>query len=212
MKVVIINGSPRKNGNTARLSEAFQAGVLSASIDNEVVQYFLPSLTYKGCQSCFSCKLKDGKSYGKCAMNDQLTPILADIRNADCLVVATPIYLMDATSSTKAFLERLGFSLGSYEQAYRSLAPKKLDVVTIYTMNTTPEYQPQNAMDNVDMFLGHIFSKPRRLCSYNTYQFSNYSKYVVEVFDEAEKALYRDQNFQKDLDSAYALGKIIAEG
>lgn len=58
MKVVIINGSPRKNGNTARLSEAFQAGVLSASIDNEVVQYFLPSLTYKGCQSCFSCKLR----------------------------------------------------------------------------------------------------------------------------------------------------------
>ncbi len=65
---------------------------------------------------------------------------------------------MDVNSSAKAFLERLCFSLGSYEVGYRSLATKKALVVTIYTMNTNKKFAPVKAMNNVDMFLGHIFS------------------------------------------------------
>lgn len=211
MKVIIVNGSPRMNGNTAILCKAFQSGVMSVYPDSKVSIHNLNALAFKGCQSCFSCKLKDGKSYGRCVINDQLKPILAEILSVDCLVVASPIYLMDVTSSTKAFLERLCFSLGSYEQGYKSLAPKRLKVVTIYTMNTTPEFQPLSSMENIDMFLGHIFSSPERLCSYNTYQFIDYSKYVVEVFDEKEKTLYRKRNFHKDVDTSYNLGKKIAQ-
>lgn len=129
---------------------------------------------------------------------------------ADCIVVASPIYLMEVNSNAKAFLERLCFSLGSYEAGYRSLSTKKVDIVTIYTMNTTREFAPVKAMDNVDMFLGHIFSTPQRLCSYDTYQFPDYSKYVVEVFDEAEKAKQREIEFPKDLQKAYQLGVEMA--
>jgi hypothetical protein len=66
-------------------------------------------------------------------------------------------------------------------------------------------------MDNVDMFLGHIFSPPHRLCSYDTYQFSDYSKYVVDVFNEADKARQRENEFPKDLQKAYTLGTDIAK-
>jgi multimeric flavodoxin WrbA len=210
MKIVIINSSPRRNGNTAKLCDAFYKGVVSTATNHEISTVFLNELNFKGCQSCFACKLKGSKQYGKCSLNDELAPVLEAVRTADCIVVASPIYLMDINSSAKAFLERLCFSLGSYEAGYRSLSTKKVDVVTIYTMNTTREFAPVKAMDNVDMFLGHIFSTPQRLCSYDTYQFPDYSKYVVEVFDEAEKAKQRETELPKDLQKAYQLGVDVA--
>ncbi len=210
MKTVIINSSPRRNGNTAKLCDAFYKGLVSTATPLEISMIFLNDLKFKGCQSCFACKLKGSNHYGKCAINDDLTPVLEAVRDADCIVVASPIYLMDINSSAKAFLERLCFSLGSYETGYRSLATKKTDVVTIYTMNTTREFAPVKAMDNVDMFLGHIFSSPQRLCSYDTYQFTDYSRYVVDVFDEAEKAKRRETEFPKDEQHAYLLALDIA--
>lgn len=177
----------------------------------EVTTIFLNDLSFKGCQSCFACKSKNSGRYGICSLKDDLTLVLDAVSAADCIVLASPIYLMDVNSSAKAFLERLCFSLGSYEKGYRSLATKETVVATLYTMNTPKEYAPVSAMDNVDMFLGHIFSAPHRICSYNTYQFSDYSKYVVEVFDEAEKAKHREEEFPKDLQKAFQLGADIAK-
>lgn len=210
MKIIILNSSPRKNGNTTKLCDAFCEGVAATATTPEITTIFLNELNFKGCQSCFACKLRGSKRYGRCLLNDDLTPVLTAVSEADCIVVASPIYLMDVNSSAKAFLERLCFSLGSYEVGYRSLATKQVDVVTIYTMNTTKELAPVKAMDNVDMFLGHIFSPPHRLCSYDTYQFSDYSKYVVDVFNEAEKAKQRESEFPKDIQKAYTLGADIA--
>lgn len=210
MKILILNCSPRKGGNTSQLCDAFRDGVLAALQECEVSTVFLNDLHFRGCQSCFSCKLKGSSRYGTCSLSDGLTPVLEEISTADCLVVASPIYLMDVTSSAKAFLERLCFSLGSYEAGYRSLAPKSIPVVTIYTMNTTEDLAPTLAMDNVDMFLGHIFSAPQRLCSYNTYQFPDYSRYRVEVFDESDKARHRAEVFPQDLHKAYRLGMDLA--
>ena len=148
MKIVIINSSPRRNGNTAKLCDAFHKGVVSTATNHEISTVFLNELNFKGCQSCFACKLKGSKQYGKCSLNDELTPVLEVVRTADCIVVASPIYLMEVNSNAKAFLERLCFSLGSYEAGYRSLSTKKVDIVTIYTMNTTREFAPVKAMDN----------------------------------------------------------------
>ena len=211
MKVIIINGSPRKSGNTAQLCLAFENGVKSVIRDCKITHVCLNDLNFKGCQSCFACKLKDGRSYGVCAINDDLKPVLEDVVTADCIVVASPVYLMDVSGVTKVFLERLCFSLGSYEKGYRSLAPKKVPTVSLYTMNTTESFSPIHAMDNVDSFLSHIFSTPtKRICAYNTYQFRDYSRYVVEVFDEEEKSCYRDSHWHDDTDTAYSAGRDMA--
>ena len=209
-KVVIVNVSPRKNGNTAALCDAFQDGVQSVAESAEVFRFDLNDYSFKGCQSCFSCKLKNGNGYGRCSLKDDLSRILEEISDADCLVVASPIYLMDVSAASKAFLERLCFSLATYESGYRSLASEKTDVVTIYTMNTTSDYSPVHAMDNIDMFLGHVFMKPQRICAYNTYQFRDYSKYVVEVFSEEAKRAYREKHWAEDVNRAYSLAREIA--
>lgn len=65
-------------------------------------------------------------------------------------------------------------------------------------------------MDNIDMFLEHIFTKPHRICAYNTYQFSDYSRYTVEAFDEKDKAQYREKNWKNDLRKVSALASEIA--
>ncbi len=210
MKITIINGSPRKNGNTSKMCDAFVRGIRNFDPKAEIETIFLYDLSFKGCISCFSCKLNGGKSYGKCALHDDLTPILQKVSDSDILVLASPIYLMDVTGEMKSFLERLCYPYGSYETGYRSLAPKKIKTVTIYTMNNLPEYAPLGAMDNIDMFVGHIFTPPTRICAYNTYQFRDYSKYLVEVFSESEKNEYKEKTFPKELLTAFNIGKELA--
>lgn len=206
MNTVIINGSPRNDGSTARMCESFANGIRLRYPDVEIAMVHLYDYSFKGCRSCFACKLKGGKSYGQCCVQDELTPVLQLAAKADCLVLASPIYLMDITGVMKSFMERLCFPFGSYESGYRSLAPKKMRTVTIYTMNCQPEMAPRVAMDNIDSFIGHIFTPPERVCAYNTYQFQDYSKYVVEVFSEADKADYRSKVFPQELATARRLG------
>lgn len=210
MKITIINGSPRKSGNTSKMCDSFARGIKKINPNAEIESIFLYDLSFKGCISCFSCKLKGGISYGKCALHDDLTSVLQKASNSDILVLASPIYLMDVSGEMKSFLERLCYSYGSYETGYRSLAPKKIKTVTIYTMNNLPEYAPNGAMDNIDMFVGHIFTPPTRICAYNTYQFHDYSKYLVEVFSESEKNGYKEKTFPKELLTAFNVGKELA--
>jgi hypothetical protein len=74
MRVLAINGSPRKKWNTATLLQNALDGAASQGAETELVH--LCDLDFKGCTSCFACKLKSGKSYGKCAVQDGLTSVL----------------------------------------------------------------------------------------------------------------------------------------
>ena len=84
MYIIAINGSPRKNGNTAALLNKALEGASSQGATTEMINLY--DLNFKGCVSCFACKLKDGKSYGKCADKDELTPVLDKIESADAVI------------------------------------------------------------------------------------------------------------------------------
>ena len=71
MKIIAVNGSPRKTWNTATLLHHALDGAASRGADTELVHLY--DLDFKGCISCFSCKLKNGGCYGRCAVNDGLT-------------------------------------------------------------------------------------------------------------------------------------------
>lgn len=86
MKIYAINGGPRKTWNTATMLQNFLDGAASAGEDVETEMINLFDLNYKGCYSCFSCKLKDGKSYGKCGYLDEIHDLLQQICNADGIV------------------------------------------------------------------------------------------------------------------------------
>ena len=107
MKVIAINGSPRKKWNTARLLEHALKGAESMGAETKLIHLY--DLDYKGCMSCFACKLKGGESFGRCAVNDDLAPILEEIKSADAFILGSPIYFGDVTGEMRSFLERLLF-------------------------------------------------------------------------------------------------------
>ena len=123
----------------------------------------LYDLSYKGCISCFACKLKHGKSYGKCAVKDELTPILAKIDEADAILLGSPIYFFRMTGEMRSFMERLLFPYLEYADPWRSLSTRKINTGLIYTMNITEkEWQAMVADLKETMNMFHIPKKEHK--------------------------------------------------
>ena len=114
MKVIAVNGSPRKKWNTATLLEKALEGAASRGAETELVHLY--DLNFKGCISCFACKTIDGPSYGRCAVKDGLAPLLEKIAQADAMVLGSPIYYGTVTGETRSFMERLFFP---FQHLYR---------------------------------------------------------------------------------------------
>lgn len=208
MKVLAINGSPRKNGNTAALLK--QAMDDAKSQGAETRQIGLYSMNYKGCISCFYCKRKD-KPHGICAVRDDLTPILAELKETDILLLGSPIYYDNITSGMAAFLERFLFSNYIYSEEIPTVFPKVLSTGFIYDMNITQEQaQKVHLYSNLEKYQRSITEvlgcRPELLYAYNTWQFSDYSKYESSIFSETEKRRQREEQFPLDCQAAYDLG------
>lgn len=210
MDFFIINGSPRKKCNTAKLLNKSIEGIKSIDQSAKISYINLYDLNFTGCKSCFACKLLDGKNYGRCSIKDDLKEILQDISNCDGLIIGSPIYLGNLTGETRSFLERLIFQYLTYDEFHTSLAPKKFPVSLIYSMNLTKEqaedYDYPLIFSKMEGYIGEIFQKPSVLNVYNTYQFKDYSKYKMEIFNEKDKYKQRKEQFPKDLDDAFKLG------
>jgi multimeric flavodoxin WrbA len=133
MKVMAINGSPRKKWNTAILLESALTGAASRGAETELVHLY--DLKFRGCISCFACKLRGGSSYGKCAMRDELTPVLDALDAADGMILGSPIYFGTVTGEMRSFMERLLFQYLVYNMPPSSLFGRKMQTAFIYTMN-----------------------------------------------------------------------------
>lgn len=212
MKIYGINGSPRKNMNTATLLDKALEGAKAAFPDKDVEteRIDLYTLSYTGCRSCFACKRKGGKSYGKCAIKDDLQPVLEKLAKADGVIFGSPIYYRTITGQLHSFYERLFFPYLVYKEGYPNLVENPMKTACIYTMNVTKEAMDERGyrehMKLYESLLEEYFSKPKLLFAYNTYQFDDYSKYVCETFNEEEKAEYRQTQFPVDCQKAYELG------
>jgi multimeric flavodoxin WrbA len=208
MKVLAVNGSPRKKWNTATLLEHALAGAQSKGVETELMH--LCDLDFKGCTSCFSCKLKGGKSYGKCAVRDGLTPVLEKIEDVDVLILGSPIYLGTATGEMRSFMERLIFPYLVYDPGRSTLFSRKIPTGFIYTMGADDRrvkeigYESQFLL--TEMLLGRIFGSSESLLVTDTLQFDDYTKYVSSAFDPEAKARRRREVFPEDCRKAFELG------
>ncbi len=211
VQIIAINGSPRDKENTATMCKFFLEGAKSANENVETTLINLYELNFKGCTSCFGCKLADSKSYGKCAMQDELTPVLEKIAKADGIAFASPIYFGEVTGEMRSFLERCLFQYVTYEASRRTLAPKRIPTATIYTMNVTEEGADKSGyneyFDKLEGLITRVFQQPKRLCAYNTYQFDDYSKYKADLFSEQDKKLHKEKQFPIDCQSAFDAGE-----
>ncbi|AKB28047.1 iron-sulfur flavoprotein [Methanosarcina siciliae T4/M] len=208
MKVIAINGSPRKKWNTATLLEKALEGAASEGAETEIIHLY--DLDFKGCTSCFACKLKGGKSYGKCAMRDELTPVLERLEDADAVILGSPIYLGNLTGEMRSFMERYVFPYLTYSNSLPSLYPKNTPVGFIYTMGAKEEYFDmfglRKTIELNENLAKRIFGDSESLYSTDTYQFDDYSKYVADRFDPEEKAKRRKEVFPQDCKKAFEMG------
>ena len=213
MNILGINGSPRKEWNTAELLNETLKGAESQGASTELVNLY--DLNYKGCRSCFACKLKNGESYGRCSVNDELTPVLRKIEEIDALILGSPIYLGVVSGEMHSFLERLIFPYLVYDQERSTLYPKKIPVTFLYTMGAPEEAMKYFYIDkHIELnenFLKRILGPTESLVVTDTLQFDDYSKYVASMFDEDAKRERREKVFPKDCQKAYDIGVKIAQ-
>lgn len=213
MKILAINGSPRKKWNTTALLEKALEGAASLGAETELIHLY--DLDFKGCTSCFACKLKGGKSYGKCAMNDELTPVLAKLDNIDAFLLGSPIYFGTVTGEMRSSMERLFFPYLTYTQPLGSLFGRNIPTAFIYTMNV-PEHLMKKYCYPVHIgvnkyFLRKIFGKAETLFSFETLQFEDYDKVEFSYFDPEERREKSKSVFPEDCRKAFELGVRLAD-
>ena len=103
MKVLLLNGSPKANGNTAAALAEMEKVFAQEGIDTETVQ--VGSQVIRGCIACGSCY-----KTGKCVFDDAVNELAIKFREADGMVVASPVYYASANATLIALLDRLFYS------------------------------------------------------------------------------------------------------
>lgn len=119
MQILVLNGSPRSNGNTKGMIEAFREGALSAGHQVDVMD--VCGMKINGCIACEYCHTK---GRGECAQKDDMQGIYARLKEAEMLVLASPIYYHGVSGQLKCVLDRF------YSVAYPS-KPRKLKKVSM---------------------------------------------------------------------------------
>lgn len=216
LKAMFFNGSPRKNKNTALMLESAIKGAQTEGAETELVHLY--DINFTGCRSCFACKLKNSKCNGVCALKDDLRPVLERARQADVLVLGSPVYYSYPTGEMRSFMERLAFPVGTYlyeNGRHITLRDKVIPTAMIFTMNCPKDYMMQinypTLLEENTKVMADIFGYSETLYAFNTYQFNDYSRYEFNLFSEEDKRRYREEHWEEDLQNAYELGRRLVK-
>ena len=101
-KIVILNGSPRKNGNTSALAQAFAKGAGEAG--HTVTAFWLDGMDIRGCRGCFG---GDSSRPCPCVQKDGMTEIYPAVRDSDVVVLASPLYYWNLSGQLRTAIDRL---------------------------------------------------------------------------------------------------------
>ncbi len=102
MKTIAIVGSPRKKGNTEILTRHALKAIEEEGIDTELVS--LGDVEIKPCTACMVCEKEE-----RCPIDDDLFAIYLRMKEADAIILASPVYFGSATASIKALMDRAGY-------------------------------------------------------------------------------------------------------
>ena len=135
MRVLILNGSPRKNGNTAQMIQAFCEGLDTAG--HEYAVFDVARMNIHGCLACEYCHHAGN---GQCAQKDDMQNIYHPLSEAEMLVIASPIYYHGISGQMKCCIDRF------YAMLYPK-KPEKLSKIAMFLSSGDP-----------DMYDGAMFS------------------------------------------------------
>jgi multimeric flavodoxin WrbA len=123
-KILVLLGSPRKNGNSAILAGQIINGAESGGAEVETI--FLHGMNIAPCQSCYACQKPDSTG---CAIDDDMQKIYQKIIAADALVIASPVYWFTMSAQTKLLIDRC-FGIFAYDKG--AFAGKQIAVAMSY--------------------------------------------------------------------------------
>lgn len=195
MKAVVINAGPKRKDVNAQLAQSAAKG--AESVGAEVEYFDLYGLDMSGCRVCLICK--NDEDVCKCYWRDELSPVIESIFSADSLLVAAPIFFSQPTSQYMALLERLIYSMVSYETGNKFKG--KVNVALFYTINYPMEYFEKSVRphikqseDLLGMLNGEVVIE----------SFSNISRNVSSKSDEDELKL-KEEQFHHDLSTVFEI-------
>ena len=195
MKAVVINAGPKRKDVNAQLAQSAAKG--AESVGAEVEYFDLYGLDMSGCRVCLICK--NDEDVCKCYWRDELSPVIESIFNADSLLVAAPIFFSQPTSQYMALLERLIYSMVSYESGNKFRG--KVNVALFYTINYPRDYFEKSVRphikqseDLLGMLNGEVVIE----------SFSNISRNVSSKSDEDELKL-KEEQFHHDLSTVFEI-------
>jgi multimeric flavodoxin WrbA len=154
MKIVALFGSPRPEGNSAVLAKAFLD--TCQSLGAAVESHFLNKMQYQGCQACMGCKTK-AKA---CVLKDDMTPVYEAIRQADVLVLASPVYFGELSGQLKNAYDRF---YAFFEPDFASRLPAGKQAVFILTQGNPDPAQFQDIFPRYEVFMKWLGFKQCRL-------------------------------------------------
>lgn len=165
-RIVAVHGSPRERSNSSAIANRFcQAAERRGAL---VETFVLNNLEFRGCQGCMACKTR----LDRCAVEDDLTPLLESVRETDILVLASPVYYWDVSGQLKCFLDRtFSYLVPDFLTApvKSRLQPGK-KLVLILAQNNPDEDSFTNIFPKFDYFFrAYGFSETRliRACGVN---------------------------------------------
>lgn len=135
LKTIVINAGPKKRGFNAEMAKSALRGAQSVGAEVEFIDLY--RLKFTGCLSCLICMRDDFESC-KCFLRDDLSPLIDRILDADCLLIAAPIFFSNPSSHYMALLERLIFCIVSNKG--ENLFKGKVNVGLIYTFHYDKSY------------------------------------------------------------------------
>ena len=182
-KILVVQGSPRKKGNSITLAEQIAKGAESVGAVAERI--YLHDKNISPCQACYACQRPDSSG---CAIDDEMQPIYKKLIDADCWIIASPVYWFTMSAQTKLFIDRC-FALQAYKKD--AFAGKQIAIAMSYGDTDTFNSGCVNAL--------RTFQDAFRYVGANM---------VGMVYGSAEKPGEIKSN-QSLMDQAEALGKKI---
>lgn len=154
MNIIALLGSPRPEGNSAVLAQAFLA--VCQDRGAKVTTHFLNTMKYKGCQACMGCKTKAEA----CILKDDLTPVYEAIKEADVLVIASPVYFGDLSSQLKGAFDRF---YAYFDPNYVTRLPAGKQSVFILTQGHPDEEQFGDIFGRYENFMKWFSFSPNHI-------------------------------------------------
>ena len=144
MKILVLNGSPRPQGDTAKMVAVFRETAESAGHDVAVI-----NVCRKNIKGCLACEYCHGKGHGVCVQKDDMQEIYAELKDTQMLVLASPIYYHGISGQLKCAVDRF------YSALYPK-APETLKKVAMFLSSGDPDMYDGAKFSYDGDFLGYL--------------------------------------------------------